>query len=77
MMRRMVKMALCGVRVVSRHLVIAFFVMFRCFAVMTCRVFVMFRCLVMMLRCLLRHRSSSIHLRCRIGRSEEGCALFD
>jgi hypothetical protein len=53
--------ALSGVRVVRRRLVIAFFVV-RCrFAMVARRVFVMFRCLMMMLCRLLRHSSSSFH----------------
>ena len=58
-MRRMMQVALRGVRVVCRCFVIALFVMGRRFAVVTRRVFVMFRCLVVMFCCLLRHRSSS------------------
>ena len=58
-MRRVMKMALCGVRVVRGCLVIAFFVVCCRFPMMACRVFVVFRCLVMMLCRLLRHSSSS------------------
>jgi hypothetical protein len=76
-MCRVVQVPLRGVRVVSRNFVISLFVMSRRFAVMTRRVFVMFRCLVMMLCRLLRHRSSSFHLRRRTSRPEEGCSLFD
>jgi hypothetical protein len=60
-MRRMMQVALRGVRVVCRYFVIALFVMSRRFAVVTRRVFVMFRCLLMMLCRLLRHCSSSFH----------------
>jgi hypothetical protein len=58
-MRGMVKVALSGVRVVRGRLVVSLFMMGRCSAVMTRRVFVVFRCLVMMLCRLLRHSSSS------------------
>jgi hypothetical protein len=61
MMRCMMEVTLRGVRVVRRHFVVACFVVSRCFAVVTRRVFVMFRCLVVMFCCLLRHRSSSFH----------------
>jgi hypothetical protein len=71
-MRRMMQVALRGVRVVCRYFVIAFFVMSRRFAVMTRRVFVMFRCLLMMLCRLLRHGSSSFHWRCRTTRPRKG-----
>ena len=57
--RRMVEVTLRCVRVVRRHFVVACFVVSRCFAVVTRRVFVMFRCLVVMLCRLLRHCSSS------------------
>jgi hypothetical protein len=60
-MRRVMKVPLCGVRVVRRRLVVAFFVVrCRC-AVVACCVFVVIRCLVMMLCRLLRHSSSSIY----------------
>ena len=54
-MRRVMKVALSGVRVVRGRLVIALFVVRSRFAVVACCVFVVFRCLVMMLCRLLRH----------------------
>jgi hypothetical protein len=60
-MRGVVRMPLSGMRVVRGRLVVALFVVRRRFAVVTRRVFVMFRCFVMMLRCLLRHSSSSFY----------------
>jgi hypothetical protein len=57
--RGMVQVALRGVRVVSRLVMVAGF-MVRCrFAVVPSRVIVMFCCFVMMFCCLLGHKSSS------------------
>jgi hypothetical protein len=54
-----VHVALRGVRVVSRHFVVALFMVRRRFAVVLRREFVVFGCLVMMFGCFLRHSSSS------------------
>jgi hypothetical protein len=76
-MRRMMQVALRGVRVVRSRLVVAFLVV-RCrFAVMPRRVFVVFRCLVMMLCRLLRHSSSSSHSNTGFIRPEEECSRID
>jgi hypothetical protein len=57
-MRGVLVMPVCGVRVVRRRFVIFALVMPRCFAMMTRRVLVVFRCLMMMFRCVFRHSSS-------------------
>jgi hypothetical protein len=54
-----VHVALRGVRVVSRHFVVALFMVRRRFAVVLRCEFVVFGCLVVMFGCFLRHSSSS------------------
>ena len=54
-MRRVLRVALGGVRVVRCAFVIAGFVVLSGFAVMACCAFVMLCCLVVMVRCFLRH----------------------
>jgi hypothetical protein len=60
-----VHVALRGVRVVSRHFVVALFMVRRRFAVVLRREFVVFGCLVMMFGCFLRHSSSILNARPR------------
>jgi len=57
-MHSVLMMAIGGVGMMRGEMMIAGFVMARGFAMMTGRVFVMFGCFVMMLGCLLGHRSS-------------------
>lgn len=57
-MHRVLMMAIRGVGVMRGEMMVAGFVMARCFAMMPRGVLVMFRCFVVMLGCLLRHGSS-------------------
>lgn len=57
-MHSVMMMAVGGVGVMRRHVMIAGFVVARGFAMMPGRVLVMFCCFVMMLGCLFGHRSS-------------------
>jgi hypothetical protein len=58
MMRCMLQVPVCRMRVMRRRQMIVSLVVFRGFAMVPCRVFVMFRCLVMMLCCLFGHALS-------------------
>jgi hypothetical protein len=61
MVRCMLQMRVCRVRVMRRRQMIVSLVMFGRFAVMPRRVFVVLRCPVVMVCCLFRHAPSSDH----------------